>query len=447
MLLRKENELLFDEIVKDCHLFNVNNVLDDHILDNITNLKLDTVTSLKGIEKLRNLISLSIIGKEDSTNIFEYKKIYQRNRDNKDFNMEDVFIYYYGEYTKNQISEDDLKYIYKLNNLRQLDLSRQRNLKSIDLSYFKNLEDISLTECVHLKEVKGIDKLNIINKNIKQFNLDLAGCYRLKNVEGLNSIIKKCIEIGNTTKNDIYLPTIYFDKINESYKKGLNNKLKCFNWSELCPGYRSDINDYNMKIAYDLARDIVSECTKDDVDKMDKVSSIYKWVCNHIAYDYEGLKLNESAPIWDTREKYNKVIRSSFTTLYYKKGVCVGVSGLFNYLCSLVDVVALPAYCSAKQISFRRKVLSNHQISKIYLKNNAYYFDPTFDLDAIEFEFFGKNKSEISNTHFLAMGEYNEQNGKSIQNILRVNGYMKNNEGKRKDLGEFKKTRGSRGGR
>ena len=112
-----------------------------------------------------------------------------------------------------------------------------------------------------------------------------------------------------------------------------------------------------------------------------------------------------------------------------------------------MDVIALPAYCSTKQIDFRRKDLTNHQISKIYLKNIAYYFDPTFDLDAIEFEFFGKNKSEISSTHFLAVGEYGEENGKSIQNILRVNGYMRNNEGKRKKLGEFKKTRGSRGGR
>ena len=30
----------------------------------------------------------------------------------------------------------------------------------------------------------------------------------------------------------------------------------------------------------------------------------------------------------------------------------------------------------------------------------------------------GKNKDEISSTHFLAMGEYGEQNGQSIQNIL-----------------------------
>ena len=74
--------------------------------------------------------------------------------------------------------------------------------------------------------------------------------------------------------------------------------------------------------------------------------------------------------------------------------------------------------------------MGNHQISKIYLRNKAYYFDPTFDLDAIEFEFFAKNKSEISDTHFLAMGEYGEENGKSIQNILKVNGYTKNKNGK-----------------
>ena len=77
------------------------------------------------------------------------------------------------------------------------------------------------------------------------------------------------------------------------------------------------------------------------------------------------------------------------------------------------------------------------------MKNKAYYFDPTFDLDAIEFEYFGKNKDEISNTHFLAMGEYGEQSGQSIQNILRVNGYMRNNKGKSR--GEFKKSKGPRG--
>ena len=232
------------------------------------------------------------------------------------------------------------------------------------------------------------------------------------------------------------------DNIDEKFRKKVISKVKCFNWSELCPGYRSDINDYNMQIAHNLAKDIVEECTRLDEDKMDKVSSIYKWVCNHIAYDYEGLKMNENAPLFEAREKYNKVIRSSFTTLYYKKGVCVGVSGLFNYLCSLVDVVALPAYCSTKQIDFRRKVLGNHQISKIYLRNKAYYFDPTFDLDAIEFEFFGKNKQEISNTHFLAMGEYGEDNGRSIQNILRVNGYMRNSKGHTR--GTMKKNRGYR---
>ena len=77
------------------------------------------------------------------------------------------------------------------------------------------------------------------------------------------------------------------------------------------------------------------------------------------------------------------------------------------------------------------------------MNKKAYYFDPTFDLDAIEFEFFGKNKAEISDTHFLAMGEYEEQSGRSIQNILRVNGYMKNNKGHSR--GETKKTRGARG--
>jgi len=443
MLERKENPKLFEEIESNLMINGNLSVLSDSLLMRIKSLKLKDIDYLKGIEKLVNLESLEIIGKEDSTNIFEYKKIYQMNRDNKDFNMEDVFVYYYGEYTKNQVKEKDLEYIYKLKNLRYLDLSRQRNLKIIDLSKLVNLEYIFFTECIHLKEIKGLSKLNVIKDNIKKLNMDLAGCYRLKKIEGINNVINRFIEVNNTSKTNIYLPTIYFSKIDENFRKKVINKVKCFNWSELCPGYRSDINDANMLTAYNLAMDIINESTRLDNDKMDKVSSIYKWVCNHISYDYDGLKLNESSPLYDTREKYNKVIRSSFTTLYYKKGVCVGVSGLFNYLCSLIDVVALPAYCSTKQIDFRRAVLGNHQISKIYLNKKAYYFDPTFDLDAIEFEFFGKNKEEISNTHFLAMGEYNEQSGQSIQNILRVNGYMRNNKGHSR--GETKKTRGARG--
>jgi hypothetical protein len=290
---------------------------------------------------------------------------------------------------------------------------------------------------MNLKEILNFDKL----VGLSNFYLDLAGCYRLKNIQGIEYLIKSRKDMEHI-KSTIYLPTIYFAKTSDGFKKSITDKSKCFFWSELCPGYRSDINDYNMSIAYNLAKDIIDDCTRNDVDKMDKVSSIYKWVCNNISYDYAGLKMNENAPLYAAREKYNKVIRSSFTTLYYKKGVCVGVSGLFNYLCSLVDVVAVPAYCSTKQIDYRRKVLNNHQISKIYLNKIAYYFDPTFDLDAIEFEFFGKSKNEISDTHFLAIGEYGEKNGASIQNILRVNGYIRNKKGQA--LGEFKKNRGSR---
>lgn len=442
MLERVTNERLFNEICSQLKIDNSVNVLSYTLLSKIKKLRLNNIDSLKGIEKIVDLEYLEIVGKEDSTNIFEYKKIYQMNRNNSNFNMQDVVMYYYGEYTKNQIKESDLKYIYQLKKLKYLNLSRQRGITNIDFSSLINLETIQLSECVYLKEVKGMRKLNIVNSNVKELHVDLAGCYRLKKIEGVDSIIESFSRARNMKKSNIYFPTIYFAKLNDSFKKSIDGKIKFFNWSELCPGYRSDIGDQNMLIAYNLAKEIVDDCCKYDEDKMDKVSSIYKWICNNITYDYEGLRLNESAPLYNTREKYNKVIRSSFTTLYYKKGVCVGVSSLFNYLCSLIDVVAFPAYCSAKHVSFRRTILNNHQISKIYLHNMAYYFDPTFDLDAIEFEFFGKNKEEISSTHFLAMGEYHEKSGKSIQNILREKGYMKNNKGHAR--GEFKKSRGSR---
>ena len=368
MLRKEENLELFEAISQNLMIKSNSDCFDDAFLSKINVLKIDNVKSLKGLEKLVNLEYLEIVGKEDSTNIFEYKEIYRRNRDKSGFDMQKVFMYYYGEYTKNQIREEDLKYIYSLRRLKHLNIARQRNIISLDLKYFPFLETLNLTECVHFKELLNVEKL----VNISNLYLDLAGCYRLKKISGVESLIK--VRKKSRTKSRIYFPTIYFSKLNDDFKNNVNNDTKCFYWSELCPGYRSDINDYNMSIAYNLAKDIVEYCTRNDADKMDKVSSIYKWVCNNISYDYEGLKMNENAPLHEAREKYNKVIRSSFTTLYYKKGVCVGVSGLFNYLCSLVDIVALPAYCSTKQIDFRRKVLNNHQISKIYLNKVAYYF-------------------------------------------------------------------------
>ena len=110
MLERKENPELFEQIETSLNINGNLSILTDSLLLRVKSLKLDHVDSLKGIEKLTNLEYLEIVGKEDSTNIFEYKEIYRRNRDKSNFNMQKVFMYYYGEYTKNQINEDELKY-------------------------------------------------------------------------------------------------------------------------------------------------------------------------------------------------------------------------------------------------------------------------------------------------------------------------------------------------
>ena len=114
MLRREDNVELFDAICSNLFVEDKPKCFDDAILKSIRNLKIDNIKSLKGLEQLVNLELLEIVGKEDSTNIFEYKQIYRRNKDNSDFDMQKVFLYYYGEYTKNQIKEDDIKYIYKL---------------------------------------------------------------------------------------------------------------------------------------------------------------------------------------------------------------------------------------------------------------------------------------------------------------------------------------------
>ena len=179
MLKREENVELFEAINHNLMIRSNSNYFDDALLSKITSLKIDNIKSLKGLEKLVNLEYLEIVGKEDSTNIFEYKEIYRRNRDKSDFDMKKVFMYYYGEYTKNQLKEEDIKYIYSLKNLKNLNLARQRNITKLDLKYLPKLETLNLTECMYLKEVLNADKLI----NLNNIYIDLAGCYRLKNIE------------------------------------------------------------------------------------------------------------------------------------------------------------------------------------------------------------------------------------------------------------------------
>ena len=120
MLKREKNIKLFDSINNMLVARNTSNVFDDTFLSKITYLRIDDIDTLKGIEKLINLEMLEIVRKDDSTNIFEYKEIYRKNKSNEDFSMQKVFMYYYGEYTKNQIKEEDLKYIYELKKLKSL---------------------------------------------------------------------------------------------------------------------------------------------------------------------------------------------------------------------------------------------------------------------------------------------------------------------------------------
>ena len=76
MLERKENPELFEQIVMNFNFPGNLSVLSDSVLSRIASLRLNHIESLKGLEKLVNLEHLEIVGKEDSTNIFEYKEFY-----------------------------------------------------------------------------------------------------------------------------------------------------------------------------------------------------------------------------------------------------------------------------------------------------------------------------------------------------------------------------------
>lgn len=433
MLQRRDNPELFDAIANayemQSHDKNFNMVLAQSLSDEqlalITKLEIkptssSDVKSLKGIEQLSNLESLSVCGQKYTQHAEAFEKLYERKRIIPDYDASKDIEYYKREYDSCQLSDEEFERIYALKKLKNLDVSRQRKITKIDFSKLPALSECKAIDCKELKSVSGLEDTEAV-KNGDEFNFDFSGCDRLKTIENLPALVDSIKKFSTGSKQKIFFPSVTYARMyreNRDNNMGMINEMDdealmngVFRFTDIDQGnVRTELKPRQMHMATDRCVDIIRTANGDN-SKADfsRLANWYRWLTDHIEYDYNALeagKKNYAGLSQYERDDLHNKSRSSFHTLWSSKGVCVGIRNLFNFGCELMNVEALPANCRGMKKSEVKDVettVSDHAVSMLSIqkdgKSQHLICDPTWDL--------GKPESK----NFLLTFEEAENNG------------------------------------
>lgn len=421
--------------------------LTDEQLSKITTLTIKpstfaNVKSLNGIEQLTNLEHLSIAGQSARTHAREFEETRKRAEVVMGYNPESDYQYFADEFESGQLT--DITPIYSLKKLKSLSLANQRGIAEFDFSHNSNLTNVDMRDCRGLKKISGLHTLKVIQDPSQledkfayfDSRFDFSGCCSLRSVGSMTKLaetLSKNREADNLDDH-IFLPTTaYCHIVREEPQVGEilndmehNGCIDVAKWTEIGEGgVRIQNNSRQMAIAKRYADETVRTLFYgQNPSPLDKVSGVYRWICDNIKYDYNGLELSEKE---DRNKKYRKTdqIRSSYVALIDKKAVCVGISNLFNFFMADLGYSAEPVSCSSVTSEDARMTISNHQMSKVFINNSTYYCDPTWDLGSSESRYFCLNKKEMGRDHQFTVADLKVQSGESYQEILRKAGLLK----------------------
>lgn len=417
--------------------------LPDEILAKITSLVIEADTffgnikSLNGIEQLVNLTEFSLNGQSRWKHHKEFRGTLERSQVVTGYNLEEDLRFFLDEYNSGQI--EDISPIYQLKHLKKLELRHQRKIREVDFSNNPNLVEVDMSYCEELRTIKGLDTLNVVNGrkidglDFIDSRFEFSGCHNLREVDSLDLLVA---HLDNNPNIDldahIFLPTTTFCHIarnNQPICELLAQRhidcLDYIHWTEIGKG---DVRVENSSSQMLIAKRYVDETIKtlfhgQSPTDLELASGVYRWICDNIKYDYDGLKQSETE---DPKKRYRKKdsIRSSYVALINKKAVCVGVSNLFNLFMASLGFTAEPCPCSSEMAHDARMTDSNHMMSRIYVNNIPYYCDPTWDLGGEESRYFCLSKEEIERTHKFDVSAYSTKSGPSYQKIFKQQGLL-----------------------
>ena len=328
-LYREDNPALFDAIVKSAELESIGNELTQQQLEKITKLTVDnnigsaygfnekgeyveltgrisrgdlppSLTTLNGLEKLKNLESFKVVVKERYLNIDEYfyeysrylERMYEPEYKNKieemvfttlnkvlkrDYHNTEEFKKAQAEVFKNFEKYDkfnqitDFTALSQCKKLKKLDLSRQRYLTSLDLYNLKNLSSLDLSNCENLSDIYNLSELNAFREDGQSttININFGDCYKLINISDIDKLSKQLAQNEYNKDNcTVIVPTTSFCHLSKKYPEAMQllNKISqsdksrdVFLWTEAWDSVRqcSKINTEQMQILKNRANEIV----------------------------------------------------------------------------------------------------------------------------------------------------------------------------------------------
>lgn len=353
--------------------------------------------NLDGLEYLVNLEDLNI----SSTNA---KKVSSVVSNDAEYN-----------YLMNQIWVDDFTPIEGLSNLKYLTISNSTGIKHIDISKLKELTVLELSSNPNLTNIKGLDHAH----NLTELYLDRNS---ITNNFDLEKLITE--HYLSNAKLDFNLFPILLssnpnllDCLYEQQRNGIRIKW-VENFSNLG---LNELTTNRMAEIHNEASKILDKIIDPNYSEMEVISAIYLYINQNIEYDYDGLEKrdnphNQNGTLTvsgETREQQANRVNSSYNAFMYHKCVCEGYTNMMRYLLTCCGIEARTVSCSPKkQTSTTSYVFnnSNHSIIRVKIKDNWYYFDPTWDAQKNTLRFFFKTKEEFESTHILSISEQNIKN-------------------------------------
>jgi len=475
---KEENPKLFDAIVTQltCDFFDFpshielpknfkkdKQVLSSKELDSIYSLEIgksiNEPLSLEGIEKLKNLNSLIIhtYSTDKAQSMLKYQ--YLVVQDNHSDNMLQLIVDK-GEKLASTNQITDFSPLYKCKKLHTLKLPNQLNLHSLNLENFPYLRTLDVSGCTNLKKVSGFETLKVFDKQyLKELKdkkihygygskFNFFECDNLVDIEGLGAFVN-FIDRNHffNSQYEIVLPTTTYCHLYKRYPEAINilsvigedKKRDIFKWIESSSSEQCSIilNTSRMTTLRMQIDDIISSfnCDSQDKSELAEISRAYRWLTDNVHSDHYGVTKEE---VYRPNLTQATLMRNSVNTLQDRKAVCVGISNALNLILAEMGYVAERCYCKEhidgkdNQNNICDNFFQNdHQISKIHLTVNGetgcYYMDPTWDTTKKKSKFFLLNKDELQQSHKLGIGEKDEPNAKSIQDVLKQNKYLTSN--------------------
>ncbi|WP_339883236.1 transglutaminase domain-containing protein [Polaribacter vadi] len=194
----------------------------------------------------------------------------------------------------------------------------------------------------------------------------------------------------------------------------------CIFFVNICFAQKADFNNINFSKADGIAKsyrsknllnlnEITFNITKDLETDVEKLRSIYVWICNNIANDFGLYTKNKRK-----RKRFQKdFIRlhewnSEFKTLLFKrllkrkKTICTGYAYLLKEMCTIVGIEAkiVNGFGRTSTVDFTTLTEANHSWNVVKINGKWYLCDPTW-ATGISFPEEGRFYFQFNEGYFL----------------------------------------------